>query len=56
VECKINPDRLDVKPVRAFRDLYPKGDNYTVSPAVNKPYRIRRSGLVFTVCQAKDVS
>ncbi len=34
VECKINPDRLSVAPIEAFRGLYPEGENYIVSPAV----------------------
>lgn len=55
MECKINPDKLDVKPVEAFRGLYPKGDNYIVSPAVKKPYKVRRGDLVFTVCTTRDL-
>lgn len=56
IECKINPDKLDAKSVEAFRGLYPKGDNYIVSPAVKKPYRVRRDGFVFTVCTTRDLS
>ena len=55
LECKINPDKLDVKPVEAFRDLYPGGDNYIVSPGVKKPYRVRRGDLVFTACSTRDL-
>jgi hypothetical protein len=51
VECKINPDRLDGAPIEAFRGLYPEGDNYLVSPAVRRSYRIRRGDLVFMVCR-----
>jgi len=40
----------------AFRSLYPIGDNYVASPAVKKPYRIRRGDQVFTVCTTKDFS
>ncbi len=50
LECKINPDKLDARPVEAFRDLYPQGENYIVSPAVIKSYRVRRGGLLFTAC------
>ncbi len=56
VECKVNPDKLNVAPIKAFRSLYPEGENYVVSPAVKAAYRIRRNNLVFTVCTAKDVS
>jgi len=55
LECKINLDKLDAKPVEAFRDLYPEGDNYIVSPAVKKPYRVRRGDLVFTACSTRDL-
>lgn len=55
VECKINPDKLDAKPLEAFRELYPQGKNYLVSPAVKAPYRVRRGNLVFTVCSTGDL-
>ena len=55
LECKINPDRLDAKSFNAFRELYPAGENYLLSPSVKKPYRIRRAELVFTVCSAQDL-
>jgi len=46
---------LDARPVEVFRDLYPQGENYLVSPAEKKPYRVRRGGLVFTACSAGDL-
>lgn len=55
MECKINPDKLVAKQVEAFRNLYPKGNNYIVSPAVKKPYRVRRGDLVFTVSSIRDI-
>ncbi|MEE9322239.1 MAG: ATP-binding protein [Granulosicoccus sp.] len=55
MECKINPDKLDAKPVEAFRSLHPDGDNYIISPLVKKPYKVRRGGLVFTACTTKDL-
>ena len=54
MECKINPDKLDAKPIEVFRNLYPQGENYIVSPAAKKPYKVRRGGLVFTVCTTRD--
>lgn len=56
MECKINPDKIDAKSVETFRGAYPKGENYIVSPAVKKPYRVRRGDLVFTVCTTGDIS
>jgi predicted AAA+ superfamily ATPase len=52
VECKINPDKFSSESVKVFRSIYPKGDNYVVSPAVTKPHKIRRGGLVFNVCKS----
>ena len=48
-ECKIDPDRLNIAAVQAFRDIYPLGDNYIVSPAAKRPYRLRRGDRVFSV-------
>ena len=54
-ECKINPDKLDARPVEIFRSPYPKGSNYIVSPAVKKAYQVRRGNLVFTVCSTQNL-
>ena len=54
VECKINPERLDAAPVGAFRHLHPSGENIVISPAVSKPYKFHRRGLVFTACNTSD--
>ncbi len=55
MECKINPDKLDAKSIESFRSLYPNGDNYIVSPAVKKTYRVRRGELVFNACSIRDI-
>ena len=55
VECKINPDKMDAKPVEAFRKLYPDGENIIASPAVKKPYKLRRGDLIFTACSTRDL-
>ena len=55
VECKINPDRLNARPVEAFRRVYPKGVNYVATPLDRTPYQIRRGELVFTVCSTRDL-
>ena len=52
LECRIDPDRLNVAAVQVFRDIYPLGDNYIVSPAAKRPYRVRRDDWVFNVCTA----
>ena len=56
VECKINPDKLNVAPILAFRNLYPKGENTVVSPMVKEPYKLRRNDLVFNLCSTRDIS
>jgi predicted AAA+ superfamily ATPase len=56
VECKINPDKLNVAPILAFRNLYPKGKNTIVSPMVKEPYKLRRNDLVFNLCGTRDIS
>ena len=55
VECKINPDRLNPKPIEAFRRFHAKGANYVATPLDRKPYQIRRGELVFTVCSTRDL-
>ncbi len=49
VECKLDPDELDGRAVRAFRAIYPAGENFLASPAIREPFRIRRAGYTFTV-------
>ena len=48
-ECKINPDKLNPASIRQFREWYPKGENFILSPFVKEPYKIRREGVVLTV-------
>ena len=54
VECKINPGKLGAVPAKAFRSLYPEGENIVVSPEIKTAYQFRRDGLVFTACHTKD--
>ena len=55
VECKINPDSVEADAVRAFRSRYPAGNDYVVSPAVKRPYRLRRGDRVLTACAPQDL-
>ncbi len=41
VECKINPDSFAPQTLKAFRELYPNGRNYIISPVIVEPYRTR---------------
>ena len=47
VVCKVNPDKLEGRGIRAFRDIYPLGTNYVVSPFIENGYRFTRDGFVF---------
>lgn len=40
-ECKIQPDRLERRNLDAFRQAYPHGRNFVVSPYVDEPYDFR---------------
>jgi len=44
-ECKINPDSFDAHALKAFRELYPVGKNYLISPHVQEPYKTRHGKL-----------
>ena len=55
VECKVNPDKLNPTPIAAFRRRYPNGDNYVATPLARQPYRMRRGGMVFTVCSSGEL-
>lgn len=50
VECKYNPDRLDVGSLLAFREIYPKGRNYVVSPLVKTLYVREQRGVRISYC------
>lgn len=45
VECKINPDRLDIQVLRHFRSLYPRGENLVVCPMEGEDYVRTEGGL-----------
>jgi len=45
IECKWNPDALELQNLRAFRALYPEGRNIVVSPHLNDPYTRTRDSL-----------
>ena len=55
VECKVNADKLDPAAAVAFRQRHPHGENYVATPLAREPHRIRRGGLVFSVCSSQDV-
>ncbi len=54
-ECKIDPDEVEARAVKAFRRRYPQGRDYVVVPVARQPYRIRQGGREFTVCGTKGL-
>jgi len=55
IECKMNPDRLDPGGLKAFRESFPRGINYLVSPGVAEPYERSLGGLVVRVVGCRDL-
>ncbi len=49
-ECKWNPDEFDATALKAFREYYPKGNNYLLAPLTGRSYAKRAKGLELTVC------
>lgn len=44
IECKINPDNFSPEALKVFREIYPDGKNFLISPNVPEPYHVRHSG------------
>ncbi len=49
-ECKWSADELDTAALKAFREYYPKGKNYLLTPLTGRSYVKRAQGLELTVC------
>lgn len=49
VEAKINPDAFEINGLRAFRELYPEGENLLVCPFVKTPYVIKKGSFEIRV-------
>ncbi len=56
VECKVNPDRFDPASLAVFREHYPEGRNYVVSPVVGTPYTRRHGDLSVAYCDGTRLS
>lgn len=50
IECKWSPDHFDPSGLKLFRTLYPKGNNYIISPVSDTGYAKRISSIVVWVC------
>ena len=45
IECKIDPSRFNLENLEAFRKLYPKGNNWLISPKVDSTFTRRFKGM-----------
>jgi predicted AAA+ superfamily ATPase len=52
IEAKINPDAFDIDCLRAFRELYPCGDNLLVCPFVKEAYFMKKGPFDICVCSS----
>ena len=48
-ECKWSADEFDPAALKIFREYYPKGNNYLLSPITGRPYVKKVQGLELTV-------
>jgi uncharacterized protein len=56
IECKWDPAEFDPAGLKAFRALYPKGDNYLVSPVTLSPYFKQAGDLEIQVCDPSGIA
>jgi len=50
IECKINPDHFEPRSLSAFRESYPNGENYVISPLIRDSFKRRLPNLVVIFC------
>ena len=49
IECKWKPEAFETRGLKAFREHYPKGKNYVVSPLNDPSYERVQDGLRIVV-------
>jgi predicted AAA+ superfamily ATPase len=54
-ECKWNPDEFEADALKVFREYYPKGDNYLLTPLTGRSYVKKTQGLELTVCGLEEL-
>ena len=55
IECKWNPDAFDSTALKVFRDYYPKGRNYLVTPSGDSAYTKRYGNLDVQICTPTEL-
>jgi len=54
IECKWNPGAFERKAMQRFRQAYPRGRNWLLSPGVTTPYERNEGGLLITVASSLE--
>ncbi len=55
VEAKMNPDKVRLSSIAKFRQSYPQGDNYVVSPFVEKGYTIYSNSVSIRISGLSEI-
>jgi uncharacterized protein len=55
IECKWDPGAFDVSSLRLFREYYPKGRNYLVTPSGDPAYRKRYGRIEVHICTPTSI-
>jgi predicted AAA+ superfamily ATPase len=55
IECKWQPESFETRGLRAFREQYPKGRNYIVSPLNSPTYERVQDGLKIIVASPREL-
>ena len=55
IECKWQPESFETRGLRAFREQYPRGRNYIVSPLNSPAYERVQDGLKIIVASPQDL-
>ena len=56
IECKWDPSEFDPAGLKAFRALYPKGNNYLVAPLTLPSYLKQAGRLEIKVCDPSGIA
>lgn len=55
IECKWHPDAFDAAALRVFRQAYPNGTNYVVTPSGDPPRTRRYGNLTVRICMPEGL-
>lgn len=55
-ECKYDPDAFEAGSLTPFREAYPGGENFVVSPAVKSRYRKKMKGMEIIFIPIEDLA